>query len=56
MLLDTILLERNLKKTTGNVTAAMMVMSRITSSLRDGCGTPTQMSSWKTVMTTAELS
>jgi len=56
MPLDTILLERNLNKTTGNVTAAMMATTRITSSLRDGCGTPTQTSSWKRVVKSAELS
>jgi hypothetical protein len=45
-LLVTMLLEINLKIMTGKVTAAMMVTSRMISSLRDGRGTPSQMSFW----------
>jgi hypothetical protein len=43
-LLDTRPLDINLRTMTGKVTAAMMMISRMISALRDGWGTPTQIS------------
>jgi hypothetical protein len=43
-LLETKLLDTNLKTMTGNVTAAMIMISRIISRLRDEYGTPIQTS------------
>jgi hypothetical protein len=43
-LFATRLLEKNLKKMIGKVTAAMIITSRMISPLREGCGTPSQIS------------